>query len=37
MIGADPVEGVAGCDPAVHEALRDLAEKVIPTTYCTGL
>jgi hypothetical protein len=29
MIGLDPVQGVAGYGPSVHEALRDLADQLV--------
>jgi hypothetical protein len=29
MIGRDPVQGIAGFGPSVHEALRDLADQLV--------
>lgn len=29
MIGPDPVAGIAGYGPSVHEALRDLADQLV--------
>lgn len=29
MIGDDPVQGIAGYGPSVHEALRDLGDQLI--------
>lgn len=29
MIGPDPVQGIAGYGPSVHEALRDLADQLV--------
>jgi len=29
MIGPDPVQGIAGYGPSVHDALRDLADQLV--------